>query len=348
MFIDRVQVKVKAGDGGNGCSSFRREKFVPRGGPDGGDGGHGGNVIFKVHGGETTLIGLHSRPYYEAQRGRHGEGSNKTGQQGEDLTCLVPPGTVVRDAETGELICDLTEDGQEFIVAHGGRGGRGNARFANSTRRAPRYSEPGHKGDLRLLKVELKMIAQVGLVGFPNAGKSTLINGLTHAHARIGEYPFTTLSPVIGTFPVSDTETILIADIPGLIEGAHEGAGLGLDFLRHVERTEILVFVVDISSQAEIPPHEALAVLRRELGFYQEGLLRRPWVVACNKCDLLEEDARKDWATRWREFLRLEGDTPAVPGCILSGLTGEGRENLGELIREEYRRIKSTDDRQSV
>lgn len=348
MFIDRVQVKVKAGDGGNGCSSFRREKFVPRGGPDGGDGGNGGNVIFKVHGGETTLIGLHARPHYEAQRGRHGEGSNKTGQQGEDLICMVPPGTVVRDAETGEFICDLTEDGQEFIVAQGGRGGRGNARFATSTRRAPRYSEPGRKGQLRLLKVELKLIAQVGLVGFPNAGKSTLINGLTHAHARIGDYPFTTLSPVIGTFSISDTQTILIADIPGLIEGAHAGAGLGLDFLRHVERTKILVFVIDISSQAEVPAHEALAVLRRELGCYREDLLRRPWIVACNKCDLLEEEARKDWEAGWRDLLQLEGEDSAIPGCVLSGLTGEGRENLEQIVRDEYRKINSAEGTQSV
>jgi GTP-binding protein len=195
MFIDRVQVKVKAGDGGNGCSSFRREKFVPRGGPDGGDGGHGGNVIFKVHGGETTLIGLHSRPYYEAQRGRHGEGSNKTGQQGEDLTCLVPPGTVVRDAETGELICDLTEDGQEFIVAQGGRGGRGNARFATSTRQAPRYSEPGRKGDLRLLKVEHKKNCPSGAGGDSELRKIDAHHVMTPAHASSGRIPFTRFLP---------------------------------------------------------------------------------------------------------------------------------------------------------
>ena len=344
MFIDRVRVMVKGGNGGNGCCSFRREKFVPRGGPDGGDGGHGGHVIFKVHGGETTLIGLHGRPRYEAQRGKHGEGSNKAGQGGKDMTCLVPPGTVVRDAETGEFICDLTDDGQEFIIARGGRGGKGNARFATSTRRAPRYCEPGQKGEERLLNVELKMIAQVGLVGFPNAGKSTLINALTRAHARIGEYPFTTLSPVIGTFPLSNGETLLIADIPGLIEGAHEGAGLGLDFLRHVERTELLVFVLDISEFAELPPEQALRALRRELGHYQKGLLGRPWIIACNKIDLVEEESRQEWKRCWREMLELDQlDANDVPGCVLSGLTGEGKELLSELIQQQHDLIRQVE-----
>ena len=343
MFIDRVRVKLKAGDGGNGCCSFRREKFVPRGGPDGGDGGNGGNVIFKVDQGETTLVSLHSRPYYEAKKGVHGEGSNKTGQRGSDIILRVPPGTVVEDAETGERICDLTDADQEVIIVRGGRGGRGNARFTTSTRQAPRYCEPGEKGEMRTLNVELKMIAQVGLVGFPNAGKSTLIRSLTRAHARIGAYPFTTLSPVIGTLPLSETETIIIADIPGLIEGAHQGAGLGTDFLRHVERTRILVFVLDLSGGSGPEPGEALRILRNELGQYRKDLLDRRWIVALNKCDLLEDREREEWSSNLESFLQEIGEPSSIPVCMISGLTGEGTPDLVDLIRVEYQQIRQLD-----
>jgi len=345
MFIDRVKVKVKAGDGGRGCMSFRREKFVPRGGPDGGDGGDGGSVVFRVDEGETTLISLHSRPFYEAGRGEHGRGKDQTGARGRDVVCRVPPGTLLQDLETEELLCDLTEPGQEFIVAHGGRGGRGNARFVTSTRQAPRHAEPGQPGESRTLRVELKMIAQVGLVGFPNAGKSTLIRALTHAHARVGEYPFTTLSPVLGALTLPDGEKIIIADIPGLIEGAHEGAGLGTDFLRHVERTRLLVFVVDISPQAGPGAEEALRVLRGELRQYRSDLLERPWIVACNKADLLDSEDRDGWETNPARILAMsgveapqaEGDSAGVPCCVTSGLKGQGLDRLVDLIEAEYK-----------
>jgi len=344
MFIDRVRVKVKAGDGGNGCVSFRREKFVPRGGPDGGDGGNGGDIVFRVDEGETTLVSLHSRPYYEAERGQHGQGSNKTGQRGKGILCRVPPGTVVRDEETGRLICDLTEPGQEWVVARGGRGGRGNARFVTPTRQAPRHAEPGQKGEYFVLKVELKIIAQVGLVGLPNAGKSTLIRALTHARARVGDYPFTTLSPVIGTLPLSDSEKIIVADIPGLIEGAHEGAGLGIDFLRHVERTRLLVFVIDVSPEASPEPDEALRVLRSELGHYRKDLLRRRWIVACNKCDLLQPEEIQSWENGRTALLKSLGESAEIPGCVISGLTKQGIDRLVNLIRSEYRRVVAEED----
>lgn len=339
MFIDRVKVKVKAGNGGKGCVSFRREKFVPKGGPDGGDGGDGGSVIFRVEEGETTLIALHSQPYYEAGRGEHGQGKNCTGSKGEDIVCRVPPGTLVFDAETEQLLCDLTEPGQEFIVARGGKGGKGNARFSTSTNRAPRYAQPGEKGESRQLLVELKLIAQVGLVGFPNAGKSTLIRALTAARARVGDYPFTTLSPVLGTLQLSDQKKIIIADIPGLIEGAHEGAGLGTDFLRHVERTLLLVFVLDISDSAEPPPAEALRILRHELGQYRADLLRRRWMVALNKCDLLLPEEVECWKRDLGKFLQEVGESPDTPGCIISAMKAQGIEQLIELIRTEYHQI---------
>lgn len=344
MFIDRVKVSVKAGDGGRGCISFRREKYVPRGGPDGGDGGDGGDVIFRVDEGETMLISLHSRPHYEAGRGEHGRGKNQTGARGRDVVCRVPPGTLVQDAETGALLCDLTQPGQEFVVARGGRGGRGNTRFATATRRAPRFGEPRQPGEVRTLRVELKLIAQVGLVGFPNAGKSTLIRALTQAHARIGDYPFTTLSPVLGTLFLSDTEKIIVADIPGLIEGAHTGAGLGTDFLRHVERTRLLVFVVDISPEATPEPEEALRVLRHELGQYRGDLLQRRWIVACNKRDLLKPEQQREWEEHPERVLKAAGEPAQVPCCVISGLKEEGLDRLKALIESEYRSVIEEED----
>ncbi len=336
MFIDRVKVRVKGGDGGRGCVSFRREKYVPRGGPDGGDGGDGGDVLFQVDEGETMLISLHSRPAYEAARGEHGRGKDQTGARGRDVICRVPPGTIVQDSETGEVLCDLTEPGQEHVVARGGRGGRGNARFVTSTRRAPRLAEPGAPGESRTLHVELKMIAQVGLVGFPNAGKSTLIRALTQAHARVGEYPFTTLTPVLGTLFLSDTDRIIVADIPGLIEGAHAGAGLGTDFLRHVERTRLLVLVVDISPQADPRPEEALRILRHELGQYGKALLSRRWLVACNKCDLLDGEELAAWKTHPEQVLEAAGESARAPCCVISGLKEQGLAGLRDVIRSEY------------
>jgi GTPase len=339
MFIDRVKVKVKGGDGGRGCVSFRREKFVPKGGPDGGDGGDGGHVIFRVAGGETTLVGLHGKPYYEAGRGMHGEGKDKSGARGSNVVCLVPPGTVVRDEETGEVLCDLTGPGEEFIVARGGKGGKGNARFKTPQRRAPKFAQPGQPGEQRQLFVELKIIAQVGLVGFPNAGKSTLIRCLTAAHAKIGEYPFTTLSPVIGTLQLSDLERIIIADIPGLIEGAHTGAGLGHDFLRHIERTRLLVFVVDVSDTAQPPAEEALKILRSELGKYREELLERPWILALDKIDLLDEEQLRLLDERLPLILEEAGVEKAPPVCRVSGQVETGREELIEAIRKVYREV---------
>jgi GTP-binding protein len=254
MLVDSVRITVRAGDGGNGCVSFRREKYVPRGGPDGGDGGRGGNVVLVVDKGLNTLLHLHNRRLVRAERGQHGRGSNKTGAGGEDVRLQVPPGTVVRDASTAEVLGDLVENGQEMVVAKGGRGGRGNTRFASSTNRVPRTAEDGGQGEELELELELKLLADVGLVGLPNAGKSTLLSRLSAARPKIADYPFTTVEPYLGVVSPADDDlrTLVMADIPGLIEGAHEGAGLGIQFLRHVERCPVLLHLVDLASPSPL------------------------------------------------------------------------------------------------
>jgi GTP-binding protein len=287
MFIDRVVVRVKAGTGGSGATSFRREKFVPMGGPDGGEGGRGGDVIVRGDRNLATLLDYTYRDSWEAERGAHGEGSNRTGRSGDDVVLPVPPGTVIRDHDTSAFIGEILAEGEEIIVAKGGRGGRGNASFASATHQAPREWEPGREGEQRTLELELKLIADVGLVGMPNAGKSTLLSVISKATPKIADYPFTTLSPNLGVAQLTDHRTFVVADIPGIIEGASSGRGLGFQFLRHIERTRILAFLVPIDSldwQADLDQ------LRHEISAYSSELAQKPYCVVFTKLDLLGEE----------------------------------------------------------
>lgn len=286
MFIDRVVVKIEAGTGGSGASSFRREKYVPLGGPDGGDGGRGGDVIVRGDSNLSTLLDFTYRDFWQAERGEHGMGSNKTGRSGESVVLPVPPGTVIRDADTNEFLGEVLESGQEIVVARGGRGGRGNAAFVSATHQAPREWQPGEEGQRRNLELVLKLIADVGLVGQPNAGKSTLLSVISAARPKIGDYPFTTLSPNLGVVQLSDHRTFVVADIPGIIEGAHEGRGLGLQFLRHIERTRILAFLIPVDALDWQVEYDTL---RREIRSYSEELAGKPHCVVFTKMDLLGE-----------------------------------------------------------
>lgn len=289
MFVDQVRIYARAGDGGNGCRSFRREKFIPRGGPDGGDGGDGGNVIFTVNPRLNTLLDYRYQQHLDAGRGEHGSGRKKSGRRGDDLEIPVPPGTLVKDAETGEILADLIRPEQRVVVLKGGRGGWGNARFATPVNRAPERAEPGKPGQERRLELELKLIADVGLVGHPNAGKSTLLSRVSSAHPKIADYPFTTLQPNLGIVKHTDYDSFVLADIPGLIEGAHEGKGLGFQFLRHIERTRILVFLIDVSSPN---PTRDLEILQSELRHYSPQLLAKPAMLVASKIDLLPPETR--------------------------------------------------------
>jgi GTP-binding protein len=287
MFIDRVVVRVKAGTGGSGATSFRREKFVPMGGPDGGDGGRGGDVIVRGDRNLATLLDYTYRDSWEAERGEHGMGSNKTGRSGSDVVLPVPAGTIIRDHDTGEFVGEILADGEEIIVAKGGRGGKGNAQFVSSTHQAPREWEPGREGVERKLDLELKLIADVGLVGMPNAGKSTLLSVISKATPKIADYPFTTLSPNLGVVQLTDHRTFVVADVPGIIEGASEGKGLGLQFLRHIERTRVLAFLIPIDS---VEWQQEFDQLRHEISVYSPELARKPYCVVFTKLDLLGED----------------------------------------------------------
>jgi len=290
MFVDYAVIDVAGGTGGSGAEAWRREVFVPRGGPAGGNGGRGGDVKLRADAQLTTLLDYRYQTHYYAERGQHGQGKNRTGRDGHSLVLHVPPGTVVRDANTGELLGELLEDGQELVVAKGGRGGRGNAAFATPTRRAPTYWEPGEEGEERRIALELKLIADVGLVGKPNAGKSTLLAAISAATPKIADYPFTTLAPNLGVAQLSDLRTFVVADIPGIIEGAHEGKGLGLRFLRHIERTRTLAFLVPVDVE---DPQAELATLREELHAYSTELALKPYCVVLTKTDLLAPDAPK-------------------------------------------------------
>jgi GTPase len=287
MFIDRVVVRVKAGAGGSGIASFRREKFVPLGGPDGGDGGRGGNISVRGDENLATLLDYTYRDSWNAPDGEHGSGSNRSGKSGTDLVMPVPPGTVIRDAETGEAIGEIIEAGQELRVARGGRGGKGNSHFATATHQSPLEYQPGEDGESRAIELELKLIADVGLVGQPNAGKSTLLSVISAARPKIADYPFTTLTPNLGVVQMSGGRTFVVADIPGIIEGAHEGKGLGLQFLRHIERTRVLAFLIPVDSmdwQAELDQ------LRAEIEAYSRDLAAKPYCVVFTKMDLLGDD----------------------------------------------------------
>ncbi len=286
MFVDQVRIYVKAGRGGDGVCSFRREKYVPHGGPDGGDGGNGGNVVMVASHRLTTLLDLRYQQHYQAKAGGSGEGSNRHGRTAPDITIQVPVGTMIMDDETGETLADLTAEGQSYVVARGGRGGRGNARFATSTNRVPTHCEPGTPGKDRWLRLELKLLADVGLVGFPNAGKSTLIAAISAARPKIADYPFTTLTPNLGVVSWQDDRSFVVADIPGLIGGAHEGKGLGFQFLRHIERTSFLLHLVDISDWATEDSVVSFEVMRKELAAYDPGLEAKPFAVVGTKLDI--------------------------------------------------------------
>jgi len=292
MFIDLVEIYVKAGNGGRGAVSFRREKYVPKGGPDGGDGGKGGDVILISDPNMSTLLDYRYKRKYVAPNGEPGMGALKTGKSGEDIILRVPVGTVVKDKETGEVLFDFTEPNQTFVVARGGKGGKGNTHFKSPTNQAPRKAEPGKLGEERWIILELKLIADVGIVGFPNAGKSTLISVISAAKPKIADYPFTTLEPVLGLVQYKDYKSFVVADIPGIIEGASQGKGLGLKFLRHIERTKILLFL--IASNSEDPFNE-YKVLIKELKSYSKELLKKPHLVAISKMDLIPDDERKDF-----------------------------------------------------
>lgn len=287
MFVDRAKIRVYAGTGGSGSEAFRRERGRPRGGPAGGDGGRGGDVVLVVDPQLSTLLDLTYRQHYRAERGQHGEGSNRTGRSGEDLEIAVPPGTLARDVDSGELLGDLTEPSDRLVIAKGGRGGRGNARFASATRQAPRHWEPGEAGEERHVALELKLIADVGLVGEPNAGKSTLLSVVSKARPKVADYPFTTLAPVLGVVDLSGYRSFVMADIPGIIEGAHEGKGLGHQFLRHIERTRVLVFCIPSD---EANPQTTYEALRSEMAAYSLELAERPHCVAFTKADLIPAD----------------------------------------------------------
>ena len=293
MFVDEVDLHVTAGNGGRGCLSFRREKFVPRGGPDGGDGGGGGSVVIVATPAKNTLIDFRFHPEFEAKNGQHGQGANKTGQTAPDLEIAVPVGTVVlsRNPETNETtpLADLIEQGQRVLVAKGGRGGRGNARFTSSTNRAPRRTEPGEPGEERFLRLELKLIADVGLIGYPNAGKSTLISRISAARPKIADYPFTTLSPNLGVVTLSNDRSFVVADVPGLIEGAHAGHGLGDKFPRHVERTKVLIHLVDVSGASGRNPIQDFDTIQRELQLFDPSLAAKPQLVAATKMDAVSD-----------------------------------------------------------
>jgi len=321
MFIDRVKIRVTAGDGGNGVTAFRREKFVAKGGPSGGDGGRGGDVWLESNEGYNTLLHLRYNPEHKAQRGRHGEGSLKSGKDGEDVTVMVPVGTQIYDGDTGEFLFDFTKDGQRYLAAEGGRGGFGNAHFKSSTNQAPRYHQDGGEGEYHELQLELKLIADVGLVGFPNAGKSTLISVISAAKPKIADYPFTTLEPNLGVVNVSDYKTFVVADIPGLIEGASEGAGLGDRFLRHVERTKLLLHLVDVSSASGRDPVEDYETINAELEKYDEDLSRRPQFVVATKIDSLDEEERL-------ESLRKRAKKDRRRFFEISSVTREGVQDL--------------------
>jgi GTPase len=335
MFIDSATIRVKAGDGGNGCLAFRREKFVPRGGPSGGDGGKGGDVIMESSERHNTLVHFRFNPEYKAERGRHGEGSNKTGREGVDVLLKVPVGTIVYDEETGQKVWDFSRPDERIVIAHGGRGGRGNARFATSTHQAPREHEEGRPGEERIFRLELKLLADVGLVGYPNVGKSTLISRISAARPKIADYPFTTLEPNLGVVVVGDKEDIsfVVADIPGLIEGAHEGAGLGTQFLRHIERTRLLVHLVDVSDASGRPNIlKDVEVILGELDSFGAHLAEKPMLMVASKIDV----ANKDKLATLKQYCKKK----KLPLYPISAVTGEGIEKLKFAMAEKVQELR--------
>jgi len=327
LFIDEVRILVKAGDGGNGCLAFRREKYVPRGGPSGGDGGRGGDVILTSTEHANTLLQFRFNPEHKAERGRHGEGSNRTGADGASREVQVPVGTVVYDDATGERLYDFTKPGETFTVARGGRGGRGNARFATSTHQAPTEHEPGRPGEEKRLRLELKLLADAGLVGFPNAGKSTLISRISAARPKIADYPFTTLEPHLGVVQLPNFRSFVVADIPGLIEGAHTGAGLGIQFLRHIERTRLLVHLVDVSDATGRDPVRDFEIILQELASFSQDLAAKPMILVASKIDAAQDGAR---IAALRDLARARG----LEFFEISSVTGQGIDALKFAMAE--------------
>lgn len=321
QFVDHVKVYVKAGDGGRGCVAFRREKYVPRGGPSGGDGGRGGHIIFKASRELNTLLDLRYQREYRAKRGQHGMGKKMHGKDGEDRIIPVPVGTIIKDADTEEVLADLDSEGVETIIAKGGRGGQGNAHFATPTRQAPKFAQPGEEGEEKNLIIELKLLADVGLIGLPNAGKSTLISVISSARPKIADYPFTTLTPNLGVVKLKDFRSFVVADIPGLIEGAHKGAGLGFQFLRHVERTSLLLHLVDASDIPETDPVEDLKKINKELELYSSKLLKKTQAVVGTKTDIAVEKKRLRKLARYCKSKNID----FFP---VSAVTGEGIKGL--------------------
>jgi len=327
-FVDEVKIYIRAGHGGAGCVSFRREKFIPRGGPDGGEGGKGGDVIFRTSESHRTLLDLRYQQQFLAKNGDPGSGNNRSGKSAADLEIVVPVGTVIKDFETGEILADLPAAGQIYVAGHGGIGGKGNAHFATSTHQTPRFAQEGMPGDERWLQLELKLLADVGIIGFPNAGKSTFISRVSAARPKIADYPFTTLTPHLGVVKHLDSNSFVLADIPGLIPGAHEGHGMGIQFLKHVERTSLLLHIIDISDEANNNALSNFKAINKELEFYNPQLLAKPQIVALNKIDL----------PHVRERVKKEVARFKKKGIILhpfSAATGEGiKEILNEIIEK--------------
>ncbi|HVG63600.1 MAG TPA: GTPase ObgE [Hyalangium sp.] len=340
MFVDEVDIHVTAGDGGRGCLSFRREKYVPRGGPDGGDGGGGGSVYIVATATKNTLVDFRFHPEFKAKGGQHGLGSNKTGFTADDLEIPVPLGTLIfeqhPDHNEPQLVADLAVEGQRILVAKGGRGGRGNARFVSSTNRAPRRTEPGEPGEEKNLRLQLKLIADVGLVGFPNAGKSTLISRISAARPKIADYPFTTLTPNLGVVTLSDDRSFVVADVPGLIEGAHEGHGLGDKFLRHIERTKVLIHLVDVSGASGRDPVTDFEVIQRELELFDPQVAAKPQLVAANKLDAVDDDARVKALEKRVKKARL-------PFFKISGVAGTGVDQLLEAAWKQIVTVRENE-----
>ncbi|MBN1665180.1 MAG: GTPase ObgE [Deltaproteobacteria bacterium] len=333
-FIDEAKIYVKAGDGGRGCVAFRREKFVPRGGPSGGDGGKGGDVIIRAKESHRTLLDLKYRQHHTAKHGGYGSGSNKTGRNSDDVIVIVPVGTIVTDAGTGEVLADLVADGEECIVAKGGIGGKGNAFFATSTHQAPHFAQPGMPGEEKELKLELKLLADAGIIGFPNVGKSTFISKVSAAKPKIADYPFTTLTPHLGVVKYGKLETFVIADIPGLIEGAHRGQGMGTQFLRHVERTTVLLHIIDISDETGNGAWKRFEAINHELALFNPRLMEKPQIVAVNKIDLPST----------REKLPKEIDIfkkNKIKLLSFSAITGEGVQEVVNAIIEKLQTAKA-------
>jgi GTPase len=332
-FVDEVKIYVKAGHGGAWCVSFRREKFVPKGGPDGGNGGKGGDVFFTASESHRTLLDLRYQQHFLVKNGGHGSGNNRSGKNSDDLEIIVPVGTVIKDAETLEVLADLSAVGQTFIVAHGGIGGKGNAHFATSTHQTPRFAQEGMPGEERWLKLELKLLADVGIVGFPNAGKSTFISRVSAARPKIADYPFTTLTPHLGVVKYLDSKSFVLADIPGLITGAHEGHGMGIKFLKHVERTSLLLHIIDISIQPDTNAWSNYQTINKELGFFNPELLEKPQIVAINKIDLpdVREQAKKEVALFKKKGIMLH---------TFSAVTGEGTTKILNKIIESLSKTK--------